>query len=513
MKRKMLSVVLAAMMTVQGIVPATAEIEEEYVIEESVDEETYIGISAEEIAEDEETFLDGSEDLILVEDDIIPEEEYGFTEEDSLADVIDEHEGGLLSEEETINSAAIDIPDSISSEESLMETEESETESYDPEKEEIREESSSEEIEQIGNANIEIEEDLSIVEKGRPLVISGTSVIGASAYEFDSSITSLTIGDGVKSIGTYAFAHCSNMTTVMIGNTLKRIDSFAFLWCGKLRSVIIGSGVTNIGNGAFQEDFALKTITFSGDAPAIEYNAFMAVTATAYYPAGNPTWTNSVMQNYGGSITWKPYYGMQQPKLIAAYNGAKGIGIKFYKESNATEYVIFQKFSGKWNQIMTISVNSPELQISENTVMYTDTSVAKLYGKGYIYSVAAKRGNVTTTYDTAGVAIYRLNPPTLLTAINSVAGTATVNWKGVFGKTETNGNYDLQYAVYANGKAGTFMSVTKLPGYNNTTLSATVKGLKKGSTYVFRIRCSKTNKDRGTFYSEYSPWLSVKIIK
>ena len=28
------------------------------------------------------------------------------------------------------------------------------------------------------------------------------------------------------------------------------------------------------------------------------------MTATAYYPAGNGTWTEAVMQDYGGSITW-----------------------------------------------------------------------------------------------------------------------------------------------------------------------------------------------------------------
>ena len=73
--------------------------------------------------------------------------------------------------------------------------------------------------------------------------------------------------------------------------------------------------------------------------------------------------------------------------------------------------------------------------------------------------------------------------------------------------------YDLQYAEYKDGKAGEFRSVAALPGFDNLTLSTTVSGLKKGSRYVFRIRCSKTNKDRGTYYSEYSKWLSVTIKK
>jgi hypothetical protein len=31
---------------------------------------------------------------------------------------------------------------------------------------------------------------------------------------------------------------------------------------------------------------------------------FYYVTATAYYPAGNETWTDDVRQNHGGTITW-----------------------------------------------------------------------------------------------------------------------------------------------------------------------------------------------------------------
>ena len=203
-----------------------------------------------------------------------------------------------------------------------------------------------------------------------------------------------------------------------------------------------------------------------------------------------------------------------QPKLIAAYNGAYGIGVKFIKVDTATDYVIYQKYSGVWKPIRTISANSPELQVEGSKLMYTDKTVAKLYGKGYIYSVEAKKGNsLASGYNKTGVAIYRLKPPAIATAVNSGAGIATVTWNSVFGKTETNGNYDLQIAEMVNGKAGTFNSVITKPGYKYNVLTARVTGLKKGKTYIFRIRCSKTNKDRGTFYSEYSPWISVTITK
>ena len=206
-------------------------------------------------------------------------------------------------------------------------------------------------------------------------------------------------------------------------------------------------------------------------------------------------------------------YNFPHPRLVAAYNGVEGIGLKFQKVENAKKYLLYRKYNGTWSHICTFKPDDPSLQIDGNKIMYTDISVAKNYGKGYIYSVSAIVGDLETSYDTKGAAIYRLTPPALTSITNSAAGNATITWKGVFGRTEINGAYDLQYAEYKDGKAGTFKSVTTLPGYNNLTLSATVNGLKKGSRYVFRIRCSKTNKDRGTYYSEYSPWLSVTITK
>ena len=345
------------------------------------------------------------------------------------------------------------------------------------------------------------------------------------SFSYCSSLQSITIPDSVTSIGDSSFYSCTSLSKAKIGKKVSLIGEYAFKNCS-ISEVTLPASLKTIDDDAFSGCTKLKKIRFLGNAPTFtpgvwqdelgldnyyESRAFLNVTATAYYPYGDSTWTKNIMKDYGGTITWKPWIG--QPKLVAAYNGAKGIGIKFVKEVNATEYVIYRKFNGSWSSLRTISAKSSELQASGNTLMYTDTSVASNYGKGYVYSVAAKDGSTVTTYDTKGCAIYRLKPPTLTKAVNSAAGTAIVYWSGVFGKTETNGHYDLQYAEYVNGKAGTFKSVIKLPGYKYNVLKADVKGLKKGKTYVFRIRCSKTNKDRGTFYSEYSPWKTVKITK
>ena len=58
--------------------------------------------------------------------------------------------------------------------------------------------------------------------------------------------------------------------------------------------------------GAFAACSGLKEIHFAGNAPDIYTDVFSGVTAAAYYPSDNATWTADVMRDYGGTITWVP---------------------------------------------------------------------------------------------------------------------------------------------------------------------------------------------------------------
>jgi hypothetical protein len=49
----------------------------------------------------------------------------------------------------------------------------------------------------------------------------------------------------------------------------------------------------------------LTNIIFKGDAPAIGEGAFNKITLTAYYNSAKSGWTSAMMQNYGGTVTWK----------------------------------------------------------------------------------------------------------------------------------------------------------------------------------------------------------------
>ena len=96
--------------------------------------------------------------------------------------------------------------------------------------------------------------------------------------EFGNQITEIAIEEGVTNIASEAFIHCSLVTNLTIPSSITYIGE-AF-------------------NGSFEN------ITFTGDAPDFNTYAFEYRTIVAYYPAGNETWTEDVLQNYGGTVTW-----------------------------------------------------------------------------------------------------------------------------------------------------------------------------------------------------------------
>ena len=89
-----------------------------------------------------------------------------------------------------------------------------------------------------------------------------------------SSLTSVTIPDGVTSIGTYAFQYCSNLASITIPEGVTSIGSAAFYSCSKLTSVTIPDSVTSIGSSAFQNCTGLTSITISNSVTKIEDYTF-----------------------------------------------------------------------------------------------------------------------------------------------------------------------------------------------------------------------------------------------
>ena len=85
-------------------------------------------------------------------------------------------------------------------------------------------------------------------------------------------------------------------------------------YSSNVKKVIIDEDVTGIRHAVFQGCKNLQEVVFDSGAPSFTPTAFMNVTATVWYPATGRGWTESVLESYGGNLTWMPY-GMTELKI------------------------------------------------------------------------------------------------------------------------------------------------------------------------------------------------------
>ena len=128
-----------------------------------------------------------------------------------------------------------------------------------------------------------------------PGTINGLPVtsIGNNAFARHPTLTSLAIPNSVINIGDWAFTATdsySSLTNVTIGNGVNAIGRGAFHFCDKLTSITIPASVVSIGNGAFGGCFGLKKIMVDTNNPA--YSSVDGVlfnksqTTLVQFPAG-----------------------------------------------------------------------------------------------------------------------------------------------------------------------------------------------------------------------------------
>ena len=77
------------------------------------------------------------------------------------------------------------------------------------------------------------------------------TAIGYEAFRGNSTLTRVTIPEGVTAIGGHAFNDCASLTSITIPEGVTTIASYAFSDCTSLTNVTIPEGVTYIRNLAF----------------------------------------------------------------------------------------------------------------------------------------------------------------------------------------------------------------------------------------------------------------------
>ncbi len=88
-----------------------------------------------------------------------------------------------------------------------------------------------------------------------PSKLSGRKVtsIGKNAFEYQNSLTELSLPNTLKSIGASAFFECRNLKSVTIPKSVVKLYGSCFRGCRALESVELHNGITSIGQRAFSE--------------------------------------------------------------------------------------------------------------------------------------------------------------------------------------------------------------------------------------------------------------------
>lgn len=223
-----------------------------------------------------------------------------------------------------------------------------------------------------------------------------TKNIPAHAFDGCTYLTEIKLPGSLKSIGRYAFRGCGSISEFVLPSGLTRIEDGTFYGC-EMSEIEIPNGVTYIGEEAFGSCNNLKlvvfpesvqiidewifsyldepneiNVVFKGDLPEFSrtfYTGWDEQTITAYYPAGNDTWTADKLQSHSKTVRWVPYTGEFPQELLEIRLLSATI-----IPSNKSGIIIRDGITGKALKGVSVKIGSETFKTDEEGKVLTNLS-------------------------------------------------------------------------------------------------------------------------------------------
>ena len=213
---------------------------------------------------------------------------------------------------------------------------------------------------------------------GGTLTISGTGKMqdfdwqGTPWYSVKTTITSLSIGQGITSIGSYAFDECSNIAgDVSIPNGVTSIGANAFDWCNHLTSVSIPSSVTSIGNLAFDQCSRLTSVIIPYLVRSLGDKAFAYCSGLTSITSVNPNPSNITL---GVDV----FYGIN--KTTCVLNVPVGSLLLYQSADQWKDFTHIEELQSSW---LIGSPNAASVTATLAGGMLTVSGTGKMKDFGY----------------------------------------------------------------------------------------------------------------------------------
>ena len=321
--------------------------------------------------------------------------------------------------------------------------------------------------------------------------------IGNSAFDGCHSLTTVNFPVNLIQLGDRAFRDCAFLQDVKLPNNLRIMGTSCFKGTA-IKTIEIPSSMITIPQRAFDECYYLETITLPNTLRGIETCAFKNCSGlrSVIYKGTTTEWSRINIASYGNdalrSAAIKTSSSPVSPatpnkvtlaktRLKSVSNTASGIKVTWSKVNQAGGYYIYRKTgtSKTWQKIATIKKGS--------TVSYVDKK-RLVNGTQYTYMVKAYKGSSVGTGTT--LKTVRLAAP-VITSCTSRSRAITLKWK----KNPKVTGYEIRYTIGSSSKT--------IRVKNKAAVKSVIKNLKKGKTYTVRMRTYKTVSKK-TYYSTWS---------